>query len=64
MKGVYNMRGRFVGGLTAGLLLGAAASMLMMPQMNYRTKRRVNKTSRRIAHGAGDIVHRIMDFAR
>jgi len=64
MKGVHVMKGRFVGGITAGLLLGAAAGMMMMPRMNYRTRRMVNKASKRFTDRAENIIDNVMNYTR
>lgn len=58
------MKGKFVSGLTAGLVLGAAASIMMVPQMDHRTRRRIDRTSRRLAHSAGNIISDIMERTR
>lgn len=58
------MKTKFVGGLTAGLLLGAAASMMMVPQMDSRTRRKIDRTSRKLAHSAGSIINDLRDSAR
>lgn len=58
------MKGRFFGGITAGLLIGAAAGMMMMPRMNYRTRRMVNKASRRFADRAEDIIDNIVSYTK
>lgn len=42
------MRGRFISGLAAGTILGAIAGMMMVPQMDYRNRRRINRVSRRV----------------
>ncbi|KRQ87249.1 hypothetical protein ABG79_01052 [Caloramator mitchellensis] len=42
------MRGRFFSGLAAGTILGTIAGMMMMPQMNYRNRRRISRASRRV----------------
>lgn len=58
------MRGRFYGGLTAGMLIGAAASIMMMPQMDYRTRRKVDRTSRKLAHRAGNFINDLRDYSK
>lgn len=58
------MRGRFITGLAAGALIGAAASMLTMPQMDYSTRRRVNKTSRRFVNRAENLINDLRDYAK
>lgn len=64
MKGVFYMTGRFVGGLTAGLLIGTAASIVMFPQMDFRTRRKINRTSRRLVNSAGNIINDLRDYAK
>lgn len=58
------MRSRFIGGLTAGLLIGAAASMMMVPQMDSRTRRKIDRTSRKFANSAGNIINDLRDYSR
>ena len=58
------MRGRFISGLTTGAMIGAAASLLVMPQMSYGTRRKVSRTSRRIVDRAGDWINDIKDYSR
>lgn len=38
------MRGKFIKGMTAGALVGAAASMMFMPELNKSTRRRINRS--------------------
>jgi hypothetical protein len=64
MEGVVRLNGRFVGVLTAGVLIGAAASVMMIPQMDVRTRRRLNRTSRKFAHSAGNIINDLRDYAK
>lgn len=54
------VRGRFLRNMAAGAIIGVAAGM-MMPQMNNRTRRRINKTGRRMANMAGDFINDIRD---
>ena len=58
------MNGRFVGLLTAGVIIGAAASIMMIPQMDMRTRRKLSRTSRKLAHSAGNIINDIRDYAK
>lgn len=58
------MNGRFVGVLTAGVLIGAAASIMMIPQMDMKTRRKLNRTSRKFAHSAGNIINELRDYGK
>lgn len=58
------MRGKMLGGLSAGILIGAAASMMIMPQMDWRTRRKMDRTSRRIMNSAGSFIHDLKDYSK
>lgn len=49
-KGVCVMRGGLMTGMAAGMLIGATATIMMMPQLDHRTRRRVNKIGRRMTN--------------
>ncbi|AJA47528.1 YtxH-like protein [Clostridium pasteurianum DSM 525 = ATCC 6013] len=53
------MRGRFIKGITTGALIGAAAGMLIAPDLNRNTKKKIRKSRRMINNAAGDIFHNI-----
>ncbi len=48
------MRGKFVAGMTAGALMGAAMGMMLMPGMDRSTKRRIRKATKYVKDAAGD----------
>ena len=54
------MRGKFV----SGVLVGAAASMFLMPDMDRGTKRRIKKTAKVVRNAAGDAFEDMKDWAR
>lgn len=58
------MKGRLLTGIAAGALMGAAASMLMMPNMSYKNRRRAARISKRLAHNTGNIINGIRDYVR
>lgn len=58
------MKGRLLTGIAAGALVGAAASMIMMPQMSYKNRRRATRISKRLAHDTGNIVDGIRNYMR
>ena len=58
------MKGRLITGIAAGALMGAAASMLMMPQMSNKNRRRATRISRRLVHDTGNIMNGIRGFIK
>ena len=58
------MKGRLLTGIAAGALMGAAASMLMMPNMSYKNRRRAARISKRLARDSGNIISGIKDYVR
>lgn len=48
LKGSDILRGKFVRGMAAGALIGAAAGILLMPNMGNTTRRRFERTGRKI----------------
>lgn len=51
-------------GVATGALIGAAATIMMMPQMDHRTRRRVNRAGRRMMHRASDMIGDMRDYMR
>jgi gas vesicle protein len=51
------MKGRFVSGLTTGIILGAAAGLMVLPQMDGKTRRKVCRTSKRLTHSMENLMH-------
>lgn len=58
------MRGKFIKGMTAGALVGAAASMMFMPELNKSTRRRINRSKKMIGSTAGDLYDSLMDWMK
>jgi gas vesicle protein len=58
------MKGRILTGIAAGALMGAAASMIMMPQMSYKNRRRASRISRRLVHDTGSIMDGIRGYIK
>lgn len=53
-----------VKGITAGALIGMAATIMMMPQMDHRTRRRINRTGRKMMHRASDMFGDLREYMR
>ena len=51
------MKGRFVSGLTTGIILGAAAGLMVLPQMDSKTRRKVCRTSKKLTHSMENLMH-------
>lgn len=58
------MKGRIFAGIAAGALMGAAASMIMMPQMSYRNRRKATRISKRLVHDTGNIMDGIRNYIK
>lgn len=58
------MKNRLLTGMAAGALLGVAASLMAMPNMDYRTRRRMTKAGKRMAHRLGDMMEDLRDYMR
>lgn len=58
------MKVGMVKGMTAGALIGMAATIMMMPQMDMRTRRRINRTGKRMMHRATDMFDGIRDYMK
>ena len=50
----------FAKGITAGAIIGAAAGMLMAPQMNKNSRRRLRKSGDMMMDIVGDIYDDVM----
>lgn len=49
------MKAKFLRGVATGALLGAAAGVLIVPQMDRRTVKKISKAGRRAAEFTSDI---------
>ncbi|WP_010237203.1 YtxH domain-containing protein [Clostridium arbusti] len=49
------MRGKFIKGITTGALIGAAAGMLIAPDLNRSTKKKIRRSRSRLSNAAEDI---------
>lgn len=58
------LKGRFLRGMAAGALVGAAAGIFLSPQMDRRTRRRIQRTGRKMMDFTNDIFGDIRDFRK
>lgn len=49
------MKGRFITGIAAGALIGTAASILMVPRMSSKNRRRATRFGKKIMSSTGNI---------
>lgn len=54
------MRGKFI----TGALIGAAIGMMMMPEMDRGTRRKIKRTAKMVRHAAGDVFEDMRDRVR
>lgn len=58
------MEGKFLSGMATGALLGAAAGMMIMPQMDRRTKRRITRAGKSMVGSMADAWDGMKDMRR
>ena len=58
------MRGKFLSGITTGALIGAAAGMMFMPEMDRGTKRRIRKSAYNVKNMAGDVFDNVRSWMK
>jgi len=51
-------------GIATGLVLGAAASILVMPELDKRTKKKVKRSIKAVKCFAGDCYNNLRDIIR
>lgn len=58
------MRAGFVKGLAAGTIMGAAAGMILLPNMDRKTQQRMKKSYRNFKDSAEDVYSNIVDWVK
>lgn len=56
------MRSRFLSTITAGAIIGVAASAMLIPNMDRSTKRRVKKTGKMVRNMAEGMYDNVKDY--
>lgn len=51
------MRSKFI----TGALIGAAVGMMVMPELDRNTRRRIRRTAKMVRHAAGDMYEDVVD---
>ncbi|MBU3216892.1 YtxH domain-containing protein [Clostridium estertheticum] len=55
------MQNKFISTITAGAIIGVAAGMMLIPNMDRNTRRRAKKTGKMVMNVAGDMYDNIKD---
>lgn len=58
------MRGKFLSTITTGAIIGAAAGMMFMPEMDRGTKRRIRKSATSVRNVAGNVFDGMKDWMK
>ncbi|MDV3429386.1 MAG: YtxH domain-containing protein [Bacillota bacterium] len=58
------MRGKFVKGMMAGSLMGAALGLMIIPSMDGKTRRRMKRRSRAAMNAAEDAYGTMMNWIK
>lgn len=58
------MMGKMMKGLAAGAVIGAAASIMLIPQLDRKTQRNIKKASRRAMGMAEDAYETMMCYMK
>lgn len=58
------MGGKFIAGVTAGTIIGIAAGVMMSPEMDKNTKRRIRRSGRYMMEAAGEALYDIRHMMR
>lgn len=53
---------KFTSGIVTGMMLGAAAGIMATPMMSGKTRRRIKRSSRKMAHSAERTMSDIVDL--
>lgn len=56
--------GKFLKGATIGTLIGAAAGLLIIPELDRDTKRRIKKSSRFMMNAAEDVYYNMKNWIK
>ncbi|GEM_PF-413834 len=56
------MKGKFIAGITTGAVLGAAVGVMMMPEMDRSTRRRLRKSGKMVRNTAQSFYNTVKDM--
>lgn len=56
------MHNKFISTITAGAIIGVAAGVMLLPNMDRSTRRRAKKTGKMVINMAGDVFDNMKDY--
>lgn len=56
--------GKFLKGMTAGAIIGAAAGMLFMPEIDRSTKKKIRRSARNMRNAANEAYDNVRGWMR
>lgn len=56
--------GRYIRGVVTGAVIGTAVGMMLLPELDRKTHKRVKKMGKKLAHVAEDRYDNVMDWVR
>ena len=56
--------GKFISGITTGAIIGATVGMMVVPQLDRNTRKKIRRSSKMAMNMAGDIYESMMNFKR
>ncbi|MBU3091849.1 YtxH domain-containing protein [Clostridium sp. CM028] len=56
------MHNKFISTITAGAIIGVAAGVMLIPNMDRSTKRRAKKAGKVVMNMAGDMYDNVKDY--
>jgi gas vesicle protein len=56
--------GKFINGITTGAIVGATIGMMVAPQLDRNTRKRLKKTGKKMVNVAGDLYDNMMNMSR
>ena len=56
--------GRFVNGITTGVFIGATVGMMVVPQLDRSTRKKIRRSGKMAMNIAGDVYESMMNLKR
>ena len=56
--------GKYINGITTGAFVGATIGMMIAPQLDRNTRKRLKRTGKRMASMAGDLYENVIKMSR
>lgn len=56
--------GKFLKGVTTGAIIGAVAGAMIIPDLNYGTRKKMQRSKRLVKNAAEDVFFNVKDWIR